>query len=97
MSTLYKSDTGELCLTLRGANENRILTTVRRWTYWRRVDVERDPADSRRCLAVTLIADAAHEPTVREILKRSFGLTFPADGGSSELAEEPLPAARGRR
>ncbi len=98
MTTLSTSETGELCLTLRGEAENRILTTLRHWPHWQRVDIERDPADADRCLAVTLIADAAFESTVREILKRSFNLTFPESGGSSELViEEPVPSRTSRR
>ena len=96
MTTLAISEAGEMLLTLRGAAENRILTTLRRWPYWQRVAVERDPVDAKQCIAVTLIADQAHEATVREILKRSFGLTFPESGGSCELLPEP-PAPSRRR
>lgn len=98
MTTLSISESGEVSLTLRGAAENRILATLRRWPHWQRVTLERDPADTKRCLAVTLIADQSHEATVREILKRGFGLTFPATGGSCELSPEPppLPRRRGR-
>jgi len=95
MTTLSISESGELCLTLRGTAEDRILTTVRRWPHWQRVAIERDPLNAASCLAVTLVTDPIHETTVREILKRSFGLTFPAAGGSSELA--PEPPARSRR
>jgi len=98
MTTLSISAAGEVCLTLRGAAENRILTTVRRWPYWRQVALERDPADTDRYLAVTLTTDQAYESTVREILKRSFGLTFPKAGGSCDLPPEPPapPSRRGR-
>ncbi len=96
MTTLSTSSGGELCLTLRGEEENRILTTLRRWPYWLRAEIERDPADPARFLAVTLVADAQHESTVREILKRSFGLTFPIEGGSLELAPEPPQPTRRR-
>jgi hypothetical protein len=96
MTTLYISETGELYLTLRGAAENRILTSVRRWPHWRRVDIERDPMSAERTLSVTLVTDQIYESTVREILKRSFGMTFPADGGSSEMAPEP-PSRSKRR
>ena len=97
MTTLSISESGEICLTLRGAAENRILATLRRWPYWRRVALERDPIHTQQYLAVTLIADQAHESTVREILKRSFGLTFPASGGTCELPPVPPPALRRRR
>ena len=94
MTTLSIAETGELHLTLRGAEENRILATVRRWPYWQRVDIERDPANAERCLAVTLIADRAYESIVREILRRSFGMTFPEEGGSSDIGPEPAPRSR---
>jgi hypothetical protein len=96
MTTLSVSDSGEVCLTLRGAAENRILTTLRRWPHWRRVTIERDPANVEQCLAVTLVTDQIYESTVREILRRSFGMTFPPDGGSSEIPPEP-PAPSRRR
>ena len=96
MTTLSIAETGELQLTLRGTAENRILATVRRWPYWQRVDIERDPANAEICLAVTLIADRVHEPIVREILRRSFGMTFPEAGGSYDIGPE-LPASPRRR
>jgi hypothetical protein len=85
MSTLLISDSGELSLTLRGEAENQILTTLRRWPYWQRVAIERDPVNAERCVAVTLVTDQIYESTVREILRRSFGMTFPPTGGSSEI------------
>jgi hypothetical protein len=96
MTTLSIAETGELHLTLRGAAENRILATVRRWPYWQRVTIVRDPANAERCLAVTLIADRAYESTVREILERSFGMTFPEAGGSRDIGPEPPPSPRWR-
>jgi hypothetical protein len=47
---------------------------------------------------VTLIADRAYESTVREILRRSFGMNFPEAGGSLEIGPEPAakPRRRGR-
>ncbi|MFL5804636.1 MAG: hypothetical protein ACJ8CR_23180 [Roseiflexaceae bacterium] len=98
MSTLMVSESGELCLTLRGTAENQILATLRRWPYWRDVTIERDPANAERTLAVTLITDQIYESTVREILRRSFGMTFPAAGGSSEIAPKLLArrSTRGR-
>lgn len=95
MTILSIQASGEIWLTLRGETENRILTTVRRWPHWQRVDVERDPNDSARCLAVTLVADQIHEATVRDILKRGFGITFPAAGGEVELP--PAPPVQPRR
>src|ERR687886_2065173 len=98
MTTLSIAATGELHLTLRGAEENRILATVRRWPYWQRVTIERDPINAERCLAVTLFADRLYESIVREILRRSFGMTFPDAGGSRHITPElpPTPRQRGR-
>jgi hypothetical protein len=88
-----------ISLTLRGAPEEIILATVRRWPHWSEVVVERDPVDSARCVAVTLITQRLYEPTLRSILERGFGLKFGAEGGESEMP--PLPPAppprRGRR
>ena len=95
MTTLYRDESGELHLTLYGAAENRILTTLRRWPHWQRVAIERDPLDPQQCLALTLITDQSHESTLREILQRSFDLTFPAAGGSMPIG--PEPAARPSR
>lgn len=97
MTTLSISESGELHLTLQGAEENRILTTVRRWPHWRRVDIERDPANAEYCLSVTLVTEQAYESTVRDILKRSFDLTFPPTGGSRDLAPEILAPPKRRR
>lgn len=98
MPTLSIAETGEVHLTLRGAAENRILSTVRRWPYWRRVDIERDPIDAERCLAITLVTDQIYESIVRDILRCSFGMTFPKAGGTSEIRPEPpaRPRQRGR-
>ncbi|HJZ49763.1 MAG TPA: hypothetical protein VKE41_21445 [Roseiflexaceae bacterium] len=76
MPTLTLNQRGQLCLTLRGAADDPILTTFRHWPHWRDVQIERDPK-TRRCVAVTLITDVTYEPTVRAILKRSFQLVFP--------------------
>ena len=94
MATLSLPNSNELHLTLRGMDENRILATVRRWPYWQRVDIERDPVDAQRCLAVTLVADRAHETVVRDILRRSFGMTFLEEGGICDISLEPLPKSR---
>jgi hypothetical protein len=95
MTTLDLSIPGELRLTLRGATENVILTTVRRWPHWLRAEVERDPADATQCMAVTLITDRYQEPTIRAILQRSFGMQFPVEGGDQDLKVVPKPAPRG--
>jgi hypothetical protein len=98
MTTLMISDSGELHLTLQGAAENRILTAIRRWPHWLRVDIERDPANAENCLSVTLVTEQANESTVRDILKRSFDMTFPPTGGSRTLAPViPAPPKRRHR
>lgn len=88
MTTLDLSIPGELRLTLRGANEDTILNTVRRWPHWLRAEVEHDPANAEQCLAVTLITDREQESTVREILRRSFGMIFPPEGGDLAIQQK---------
>ena len=97
MTTLYRNESGELHLTLYGAAENRILTTLRRWPHWQRITIERDPLDAGQCLALTLITDQAYESTLREILQRSFAMTFPEAGGSMPIGPEPAAPSRRRR
>lgn len=97
MATLSTNGSDDLSLTLRGAREDRILATVRHWPHWSQVSVERDPANDARCLSVTLTTQRLYEATLREILRRSFGLNFPADGGDSELAADPPESERRRR
>jgi hypothetical protein len=97
MTTLYLSESGEIHLTLNGAAENRILTTLRRWPHWRRITIERDPMNPAQCVALTLIASQEYEATLREILQRSFNMTFPAVGGSETLLPEQQPPPRRRR
>jgi hypothetical protein len=92
VAILSAHDSDTLSLTLRGADEDRILTTIRRWPHWSTVAVERDPADRAQCLSVTLTTNRVYETTLREILRRSFGLNFPPDGGESVAA--PAPPAR---
>jgi hypothetical protein len=97
MTTLDMSTPGELRLVLSGAAENVILTTLRHWPYWLRAEVESDPADATQHLSVTLVAGRGQEATLREILRRSFGLVFPLEGGSTALVtlEPPAPRRRG--
>jgi hypothetical protein len=92
MATLDLSSPEELRLTLRGPDENTILTTLRRWPHWLRADVERDPEHTAQVIAVTLIADRNQEATLREILRRSFGMTFPTEGGDFAFTPPPAPA-----
>jgi len=96
MTTLDLSIPGELRLVLRGAAEQAILTTLRRWPHWLRAEVERNPAETSECVSVTLITERGQEATIREILRRSFGLTFPAEGGSRTLVIPPSPEPRRR-
>lgn len=96
MTTLDMSMPGELRLTLRGPAEDAILSTLRRWPHWLRAEVERDLVDSSQCLAVTLIADRNQEATLREILRRSFGMIFPPEGGDVTFRPPPAPATQRR-
>jgi hypothetical protein len=97
MPTLLLTESEELTLMLHGAEEDVILTTLRRWPYWLRAAVEHDPENPRRCLSVTLVAERKHEDTVRLILERSFGLRFPETGGSSVFTPAPVKAKRHRK
>ncbi|NJO84855.1 MAG: hypothetical protein HC828_20215 [Blastochloris sp.] len=96
MTTLDLSTPGELRLTLSGAAENIILTTVRRWPHWLRAELERDPSDLTQCVSVTLVAERNQESTIRDILQRSFGMKFPVEGGSRELVVPAVPEPRRR-
>jgi hypothetical protein len=82
MATLRHNADGDICVTLRGAAENRLLVTLRGWTHWLRYEFERDPQNPALCLSVTLITSPLHEVAVRELFKRGFGMTFPPEGGS---------------
>lgn len=93
MASLFINPQGEMCLTLRGAAEDRVLTTLRGWPHWSRADLERDPENPNRCNAVTLITARVHETTIREILRRSFGMIFPSEGGNC-AADELVPVQR---
>jgi hypothetical protein len=96
MTTLDMSTPGELRLTLRGEAENAILSTLRRWPYWLRVELEHDLTDTAQCVSVTLITGRNQEATLREILRRSFGLAFPPEGGDLTLRPAPEPRSRRR-
>jgi len=96
MTTLDLSTPGELRLILRGEAENVILTTLRRWPHWLRAEVEHDPVNAAQCLAVTLITDRNQEATLREILRRSFGMTFPSEGGDLTMLPAPPPKPQRR-
>ena len=97
MTTLDISMPDELRLTLHGAAENSILTTLRRWPYWLRAELERDPVDKSQCLTVTLITSRTHEATIRDILQRGFGMVFPREGGDTVFVPPPVaPSRRGK-
>jgi len=96
MATLDLSTTGEIRLILRGEEENAILTTLRRWPHWQRAEVEHNPANAAQCLAVTLITDRNQEATLREILRRSFGMAFPSEGGDLTMIQAPPPKPQRR-
>jgi hypothetical protein len=97
MTTLDMSTPGELRLVLRGAAENAILNTLRHWPHWLRVEVERDPADRALYRSITLITGRNQEATIREVLRRSFRMTFPPEGGERSLeVEAPSEPVRRR-
>lgn len=98
MTTLDMSTPGELRLVLRGAAENVILNTLRHWPHWLRVEVEHDPADRAEYRSVTLITGRNQEATIREVLRRSFRMTFPPEGGDRPLVvDAPAEPARSRQ
>ena len=78
-----------------GAQEDAILTVVRRWGWWTRADVEgRVPGESQ-VTAVILTAARSEDRMIRDILHRSFQLVFPAEGGEGvETAVAPTPRVR---
>lgn len=80
MAHLSYPSSAEVQLRL-GAQEDAILTVVRHWAWWTRGEVEgRLPGDPQ-VSAVILTADRSSEALIREILRRSFQLVFPDDGG----------------
>ncbi len=95
MASLNYSGPTEVQLRL-GADENAILTVVRRWAWWTRAEVEgRLPGDSQ-VSAVILTAERSNDPTIREILRRSFRMSFPTDGGEGVAPPAP-PSEPSRR
>jgi hypothetical protein len=99
MATLGMLGSDGLSLTLRGPTEDIVLATVRRWPHWSQAVVERDPANTAQCLAVTLITHRLYEPTLRAILQRGFGLSFGVDGGDCDVvvSAAETKSQRGRR
>ena len=73
-----------------GPQEDAILTVVRHWRWWTHAAVEGRLPDDTQVSAVILTATRGTDPTIREILHRSFQLVFPAEGGDGEpVALEP--------
>lgn len=79
-----------------GPRENAILTVVRKCAWWTCAEVEGQMAGDAEVSAVILTAERASDPTIREILHRSFRLVFPVDGGEGTVAE-PAASVRTRR
>ena len=77
---------GELELRL-GPKEDAILTVVRKWAWWTRAEVEGRVPGQSEVSAVVLTADRGTDPMIREILRRSFQLVFPVDGGEGTQVE----------
>lgn len=80
MASLTYPVDGELQLRL-GPTEDAILSVVRKWAWWTRAEVEGRVPGERQVVAVVLTADRACDPMLRDILRRSFQLAFPIDGG----------------
>ena len=77
-----------------GAQEDAILRVVRHWGWWTYADVEgRLPGDPQ-VAAVILTAHRGADRTIREIMRRSFQIVFPPEGGAGEHKNpgaKPLP------
>ena len=74
-----------------GAQEQAILTVVRRWVWWTRAEVEGRVPGEAQVTAVILTTERGLDRTIRTILQRSFALVFPAEGGEGTVPE-PTPA-----
>ena len=70
-----------------GPREDEILTVVRHWAWWNRVDFEGQLPGQAEVTAVILTAERSTETTLREILARSFRLVFPPTGGEGSFSE----------
>lgn len=81
------------------AQENAILTVVRRWGWWTRAEVEGHVPGEGQVTAVILTAGRGSDPTIRRILRLSFHLVFPAEGGTGIAGAAPpvTPPRRARR
>ena len=95
MAYLSYPSTSEVQLRL-GAQEQAIFTVVRRWGWWTRAEVEGQVPGEGQVTAVILTAGRGSDQTIRRILRRSFQLVFPAEGGAGIVGAAP-PAAPPRR
>lgn len=80
-----------------GPHEDAILTVVRHWAWWTRAEVEGQVPGEPGVSAVILTAERTTEPTLREIIQRSFQIVFPAGGGEGELITAGSGARAQRR
>ena len=81
-----------------GAQENAILTVVRHWGWWTHAAVEGQLPGDPQVAAVILTAQRGADQTIREILRRSFQIVFPTEGGDGTLVTtEPDARPRHRR
>jgi hypothetical protein len=79
-----------------GAQEDAILTVVRHGRWWTHAEVEGHVPGDPQVTAVILTAERGADPTIRDILRRSFQLVFPTEGGDGILVGT-TPDARSRR
>lgn len=91
MAFLNYPDADEVELQL-GPNEDAILTVVRHCEWWTRAKVEGQEPGNPTVVGVTLVAERERDTTIREILLRSFQISFPADGGQGVQAESKVVA-----
>jgi len=79
MAYLNYPSTTEVQLQL-DAKEGAILAVVRGCPWWTKADIER-ALGSTLVTSVTLTTTQAMDSTLRRILRMSFGLVFPKEGG----------------
>jgi hypothetical protein len=68
-----------------GAQEDAILAVVRHWRWWTHAEVEGHVPGDPQVAAVILTAERGADQTIRDILRRSFQMVFPAEGGAGTL------------
>ena len=79
------------------ANEDAILTVLRHVSWWTRAAVEGQLPGSSLVAGVTLTAARGMDSTIRDILLRSFRISFPPDGGDGVQAEAKVAAKAQRQ